>query len=40
MVELAKAGAFKRTHRPTKSEQLEARIAELEQQVDELKKGE
>ncbi len=27
-------------HRPTKSEQLEARIAELEQQVDELKKGE
>lgn len=37
MVELKKAGAFKRTHRPTKTERLQAQIDELQKQIDELK---
>lgn len=38
LVDLKHAGLF--AHRPTKTELLEARVAELEQQVDELKKEE
>lgn len=40
MVELKKAGAFNRTHRPTRAERLQAQVDELQKQVDELKKGE
>lgn len=40
IVELARAGAFKRPHRPTKAERMQAQIDALQKQVDDLKKGE
>ena len=39
LVELVKADVFKHTHRPTKTELMQAQIDELQRQVNELKKN-